>query len=241
MKTRGGSITWGQFGNIRESKIPKFSPPTAAFYPYKSRFLDLKISKFSPPTAAFYPYKSRFLDLKISKFSPPTAAFYPYKSRFLNPKCITTKLTPSAWPPTWPQVHDLEFDPKCMIFVWPQVHSLWNWWFFSPAAQNDSTRLSNLYSEPDLGFSTLAQSISKNLSRKQGGSITWVCADKGMKKSSSEKKYGRKKSSEKKNLLETTSNHLLFNAPGHIKNGSREPSELFVQNHMLSRGPGYFA
>ena len=46
-----------------------------------------------------------------------------------------------------------------------------------------------------------------------------------MKKSSSEKKYGRKKSSEKKNLLETTSNHLLFNAPGHIKNGSRSPEE----------------
>ena len=40
---------------------------------------------------------------------------------------------------------------------------------FSSAAQNDSTRISNLYSEPDLGFSTLAQSISKNLSRKQGG------------------------------------------------------------------------
>ena len=168
-ENKGGSITWGQFGNIRESKIPKFSPPTAAFYPYKSRFLDLQISKFSPPTAAFYPYKSRFLylqiskfspppaafcpyksrfwDLKISKFSPPTAAFYSYKSRFLNPKCITTKLTPSAWSPfdpkcmtsnltpsawpwVWPQVHDLEFDPKCMILVWPQVHSLWNWWFF---------------------------------------------------------------------------------------------------------------
>ena len=124
---QGGSITWGQFGNIRESKIPKFSPPTAAFYPYKSRFLDPQISKFSPPTAAFYPYKSwflylqipkfspppaafcpyksRFLDLKIAKFSPPTAAFYSYKSPFLNPKCITTKLTPSAWSP---------FDPKCM-------------------------------------------------------------------------------------------------------------------------------
>ena len=143
MKTRGGSITWGQFGNIRESKIPKFSPPTAAFYPYKSRFLDLQISKFSPPTAAFYPYKSWFLYLQIPKISPPPAAFCLCKSRFLDikiskkiaahggvlplqitifepqvhnyqidPQCMTSNLTPSAWPWFWPQVHDFCLTPS---------------------------------------------------------------------------------------------------------------------------------
>ena len=56
-----------------------------------------------------------------------------------------------------------------------------------------------------------------------------------MKKSSSEKKV-MKKVFQKNNLLADRSNHVLFNASGHIKNGSREPSELSVQNHMLSRG-----
>ena len=58
-----------------------------------------------------------------------------------------------------------------------------------------------------------------------------------MKKSSSEKKYGRKKSSEKKILLETTSNHLLFNAPGHIKNGSRSPEESSAESACSQGGP----
>ena len=43
-------------------------------------------------------------------------------------------------------------------------------------------------------------------------------------------------------FFNVTSNHVFFNAPGHIKNGPREPCEKSVQDRMLSGGgPQNFA
>ena len=43
---------------------------------------------------------------------------------------------------------------------------------------------------------------------------------------------------QKKILLETTSNHLLFNAPGHIKNGSRSLEESSADRPRSQGGGG---
>ena len=59
---------------------------------------------------------------------------------------------------------------------------------------------------------------------------------KGWKNLQVKKNMVEKKVQKKKILLASTSNHLLFNAPGHIKNGSRSPEESSVERSRSQEG-----
>ena len=87
-----------------------------------------------------------------------------------------------------------------------------------------------------LGF-FIEKKLTFRFFRFLGKTFTFLIWFKQGRKNLQVAKMSRKKKCfEKKKLWTDRSNHVLFNASGHIKNGSREPSELSVQNHMLSRG-----
>ena len=86
-----------------------------------------------------------------------------------------------------------------------------------------------------LGF-FIEKKLTFRFFRFLGKTFTFLIWFKQGRKNLQVKKMSRKKKCFKKKLWADRSNHVLFNASGHIKNGSREPSELSVQNHMLSGG-----
>ena len=87
-----------------------------------------------------------------------------------------------------------------------------------------------------LGF-FIEKKMTFRFFRFLGKTFTFLIWFKQGRKNLQVKKMSRKKKCfKKKKLWADRSNHVLFNASGHIKNGSREPSELSVQNHMLSGG-----
>ena len=73
-----------------------------------------------------------------------------------------------------------------------------------------------------VGGATYQVPVEVKNNRSQALAIRWIV---NAMRSRKEKNMIEKKVQKKKNLLATTSNHLLFNAPGHIKNGSRSPEE----------------
>ena len=89
-----------------------------------------------------------------------------------------------------------------------------------------------------LGF-FIEKKLTFRFFRFLGKTFTFLIWFKQGRKNLQVKKMSRKKKCFKKNFfgrqIESCTFQRIRHSPGHIKNSSREPCELFVQNHMLSR------